>query len=199
MKYLLFVIAFVASNVLAATPYENLNARLNKLNSFTAKFNQIVTGPDNKVINKENGTLAVKRPNQFNWTTQSEDGNVLISDGQTLWYYNPFIEQVTAMWVEEAAAQTPFVLLTQNSIESWYNYLVTQRGNTFTIRPKGSSNMGTFTIDIDPSGRIQQFAVTEKDGQKTRFLLTNLIPATPSPSLFRFTPPKGVELDDQRR
>ena len=42
------------------------------------------------------GELWVKRPNLFNWHMTSPDESVLVSDGQTLWFYNPFVEQVTA-------------------------------------------------------------------------------------------------------
>lgn len=38
----------------------------------------------------------MKRPNLFNWHMTSPDESVLVSDGQTLWFYNPFVEQVTA-------------------------------------------------------------------------------------------------------
>lgn len=56
--------------------------------------------PDGETLVNGSGTVAVKRPNLFRWDTQKPDENLLVSDGKTVWYYNPFVEQVTAMWLK---------------------------------------------------------------------------------------------------
>ena len=60
------------------------------------------------------GTVEIARPSLFRWSTTFPDENLLVSDGKTLWYYSPFIEQVSIYWQEQATEQTPFVLLTRN-------------------------------------------------------------------------------------
>ncbi|WP_028022776.1 outer membrane lipoprotein chaperone LolA [Enterovibrio calviensis] len=199
MKKMMLMSLLLVAPAVFATPQQELNTRLAKLNSFTANFEQIVTSPDGEVISEGEGTLAMKRPNLFNWETVMPDENVLVSDGKTLWYYSPFIEQVTAMWLEDATSQTPFVLLTRNDPKDWGNYNVKQDGNTFVLSPKQTGNLGEFVVDVQPDGRISQFAVVEQDGQTSRFALENVKNVLPSDSLFRFTVPDGVELDDQRQ
>lgn len=54
-------------------------------------------------------------------------------------------------------------------------------------------------MKVQPNGEITEFAVVEQDGQKSRFELGNVKNVSPSPSLFSFTVPEGVELDDQRQ
>lgn len=198
MKKMLFSLLLVAPAVFA-NPQQELNTRLGKLNNFTASFEQTVTSPEGDVISEGQGQLAMKRPNLFNWETVTPDENFLISDGKTLWYYSPFIEQVTAMWLEDATSQTPFVLLTRNDPKDWDNYNVEQHGDTFTLSPKKASNLGEFVVKVQPNGEITEFAVVEQDGQKSRFELGNVKNVSPSPSLFSFTVPEGVELDDQRQ
>ncbi|MDD1781241.1 outer membrane lipoprotein chaperone LolA [Enterovibrio sp. ZSDZ35] len=198
MKKMLLSLLLVAPAVFAS-PQQELNTRLAKLNSFTAEFDQVVTSPEGDVISEGEGTLAMKRPNLFNWETVTPDENILISDGKTLWYYSPFIEQVTAMWLDDATSQTPFVLLTRNDPKDWNNYDVEQNGNTFTLSPKQASNLGEFVVSVEPNGRITQFSVVEQDGQTSKFALENVKNVSPSSSLFSFTVPKGVELDDQRQ
>ncbi|PKF51347.1 outer membrane lipoprotein chaperone LolA [Enterovibrio nigricans] len=198
MKKVLLSLLLVAPAVFAS-PQQELNTRLAKLNSFTAEFDQVVTSPEGEVISEGEGTLAMKRPNLFNWETVTPDENTLISDGKTLWYYSPFIEQVTAMWLDDATSQTPFVLLTRNDPKDWNNYDVAQNGNTFTLSPKKASSLGEFVVSVEPNGRITQFSVVEQDGQTSKFALENVKNVSPSSSLFSFTVPKGVELDDQRQ
>lgn len=198
MKKMLLSLLLIAPAVFAS-PQQELNTRLDKLNSFTAAFNQTVTSPEGDVISEGEGTLAMKRPNLFNWETVTPDENLLISDGKTLWYYSPFIEQVTVMWLDDATSQTPFVLLTRNDPTDWQNYNVTQDGDKFVLSPKQASNLGEFVVNVRPDGRITEFAVIEQDGQMSRFALDNVKNASPSASLFSFTVPEGVELDDQRQ
>ncbi len=51
------------------------------------------------------GDLWVKRPNLFNWHMTQPDESVLVSDGKTLWFYNPFVEQATATSAERRHQQ----------------------------------------------------------------------------------------------
>ena len=44
----------------------------------------------------------LKRPNLFRMDTKSPQETQIIADGKTLWYYDPFVQQVTAQWVKDA-------------------------------------------------------------------------------------------------
>lgn len=157
MKKSLFLLAFIAPLALA-NPQDNLISRLDKVNAFSADFSQKVTSADGDVISEGSGTLAIERPNLFNWTTAEPDENVLVSDGKTLWYYSPFVEQVTAMWLDQATDQTPFALLTRNNKAEWQQYTVTQKGDVFTLKPKSqSSRVGEFVVDVKKTVKSKGF------------------------------------------
>ncbi|PMI74935.1 outer membrane lipoprotein carrier protein LolA, partial [Vibrio splendidus] len=135
----------------------------------------------------------------FRWETTFPDENVLVSDGQSLWYYSPFIEQVSIYWQEQATSQTPFVLLTRNQESDWDNYNVAQTGNQFTLTPTAvDSNQGDFQIKITEKGIVQGFNVIEQDGQKGEFTFSNVDLGKPAADRFTFVAPEGVEVDDQR-
>ena len=74
---------------------QDLQSRPAKVNSFHASFTNRDQRRRRRGATGE-GELWVKRPNLFNWHMTSPDESVLVSDGQTLWFYNPFVEQVTA-------------------------------------------------------------------------------------------------------
>jgi outer membrane lipoprotein carrier protein len=183
----------------AQTPQQALSQRLDKVQAFSADFAQTVISPDGTVLMKGKGSLDIQRPNLFRWNTVSPQANLLVSDGKTLWYYNPFVEQVTAMWLKNATAQTPFVLLTQNSDANWNHYSVTQDDNTFTLVPKDiTATNGKFVITVEPNGIVDGFSSVEQDGQKSNFALTDFSTQKPKASLFTFKVPAGAALDDQR-
>ena len=142
----------------------------------------------------------VKRPNLFRMDTQQPQENQIISDGKNLWFYDPFVSQVTVNTVEDAVNNTPFVLLTSNNKSHWDQYDVTQNADTFVLKPKAQkSSIKQFDVRIDENGVMKGFSTIERDGQSNLYLLRNIASSNLSNDLFKFSVPKGAEVDDQRK
>ncbi|MGV1718835.1 outer membrane lipoprotein chaperone LolA [Vibrio furnissii] len=190
---------FFCSFSVFATPKETLSERLALTDGFSAKFEQQVISPDGDVVMEGNGVVDIARPSLFRWETLAPDENLLVSDGQSLWYYSPFIEQVTIYNQEQATEQTPFVLLTRNRATDWDAYQVEEKGDVFTLTPTAvDSNQGQFQITIDTLGVVKGFNVIEQDGQRSQFTFADVKQQKPQASRFMFDVPDGVEVDDQR-
>ncbi|MHA2937444.1 outer membrane lipoprotein chaperone LolA [Vibrio sp. RC27] len=182
-----------------ASPKQELSQRLTLNEGFSAQFEQVVKDADGAVISEGSGKVDISRPSLFRWETFLPDDNVIVSDGETVWYYSPFVEQVSVYTQEQAAGQTPFVLLTRNEEQDWNQYDVTQSGDVFTLKPVAAdSTQGSFIIAIDDSGKVMGFDILEQDGQNTTFSFNNVKIMVPDRSLFTFKVPQGVEIDDQR-
>ncbi len=176
-----------------------LNGRLNKINSFYARFTQIVTSAEGDVVQEGAGELWMKRPNLFKWHMTSPDESILVSDGTTLWFYNPFVEQVTANWLSNVTDNTPLMLIIRNSATDWHQYNVQQQGDSFLLVPKyDNSNLKQFTIKVTIKGNIEGFTVAEQDGQHSVYKLNNQKNGLLGNDKFYFSLPQGVMLDDQR-
>lgn len=177
-----------------------LQNRLNKVSVLSADFAQTVMSANGSNVQQGNGKLRIKRPNLFRMDTKSPQETQIIADGKTLWFYDPFVEQVTANWVKDAVNNTPFVLLTSNDKSHWAQYTVEQKDDRFVLKPKvKNSNIKQFDIRIDPNGVLKGFSTIEKDGQSNQYILRNITNQNLDGSLFKFTVPKGIELDDQRK
>ena len=177
-----------------------LQSRLEKVTQYSADFDQTVRSSKGKQIQSGKGKFMVKRPNLFRMDTQQPQENQIISDGKNLWFYDPFVSQVTVNTVEDAVNNTPFVLLTSNNKSHWDQYSVMQQVDTFVLKPKSSkSNIKQFDIRIDESGVLKGFSTIEKDGQSNQYVLRNISNQNLDSALFKFSVPKGVELDDQRK
>lgn len=192
---ILLLMSFTA----VAAPKDDLSQRLQINEGFSADFTQQLVSPEGDVIMEGEGKVDIARPSLFRWSTTTPDENVLVSDGESLWYYSPFIEQVSIYSQEQATEQTPFVLLTRNRASDWDNYRVEQQGDVFTLTPTAvDSNQGQFKLEIDAKGAVQGFSVVEQDGQQSNFTFNNIDLTKPSAERFKFAIPEGVEVDDQR-
>lgn len=187
-------VAFADSQAVA-----ELQKRLEQATQYSADFDQTVRSSKGKEIQKGRGKFQVKRPNLFRMDTQSPQENQIISDGETLWFYDPFVSQATANWVKDAVSNTPFVLLTSNDKSHWEQYDVKQNMDSFTLKPKSKkSAIKQFDVRIDSNGLLKGFSTVERDGQSNLYMLRNITTTNLANDLFKFNLPKGAELDDQR-
>jgi len=191
--------AFTSASVLADASSE-LKQRLDKVKSFHATFSQKVTDGSGASVQDGEGEMWVQRPNLFNWHMTAPDESTLISDGKTLWFYNPFVEQVSASWLKDATGNTPFMLIARNQASDWKQYNIAQKGDNFSLTPKSiDGNLKQFDINVSTNGTINQFSAVEQDGQRSSYALKSQQNGAISADKFTFTPPKGVTLDDQRQ
>ena len=176
-----------------------LQRRLELVGQYGADFDQTVRSSKGKQIQSGKGKFQVKRPNLFRMDTKSPQESLIVSDGKDLWFYDPFVAQVTVNTVQDAVNDTPFVLLTGNDKSHWNQYDVTQNVDTFVLKPKSKkSNLKQFDVRIDQSGLLKGFSTIERDGQSNLYVLRNITTGNVSSELFTFKVPKGAELDDQR-
>ena len=175
MKKLAITCALLSSFVVSqvwADAASDLKSRLDKVSSFHSSFTQKVTDGSGNAVQDGQGELWVKRPNLFNWHMTQPDESVLVSDGKTLWFYNPFVEQATATWLKDATSNTPFMLIARNQASDWQNYNIKQNGDDFVLTPKnGSGNLKQFTINVGRDGTIHQFSAVEQDDQRSSYQL----------------------------
>ncbi len=209
------------ANELGATPDNNqvstpklidaksiLMAKLANLNHFSANFNQEVLSDSGEMLEQSAGKLAISKPNLANWHTIEPDELAIVSDGQDVWFYNPWIDQVSVYSLSAAIAKTPILLLTSRDEALWQQYTVTREAATpsqdsYVISAKDvNSQIKSLTLIFDPSekgGELKQFSFLDATGQLSHIKLNNFdTKQPPELSLFNFVVPEGVQVDDQR-
>ena len=204
MKKILFITVCLLTSmfqfVSAQTDSELLQQKLAKFTTIDADFVQQVINPKGEVIQKSLGTLAIARPGNFHWQVTQPDQELIVSDGQDMWLYSPFIEQVTIMNFSDAIAGTPFALLSGADSAQWAQFNVVKKDQQFIVKssdPKASTN--TFIFIFNKAGNISEFVVQESQGQKSVFTLSNnKNNSTFVKDFFEFKIPNGIEIDDQR-
>jgi len=187
---------------------KKLKTLLNEISFFSADFSQKVVDEEANVIQQGQGHLVVSKPNLFRWQTNEPEETLIVSDGKTLWSFDPFIDQASAYTIDASIANTPILLLSSNDEKLWENYSVTQANpDTFLIHANdNNSRIKTLELNFNTQEKTQNsklklsgFSLLDSTGQLSVFKLTDFDRDTrPESALFNFILPEGVDLDDQR-
>ena len=94
---------FFCPYFLQAITLERVQQRYLEMQSFQGNFLQttIVESEDRRA--SASGTIAYQRLGKMRWEYQEPDPQLLVTDGETLWLYDPLLENVT---IQELAAVT---------------------------------------------------------------------------------------------
>ncbi|WP_163931107.1 outer membrane lipoprotein chaperone LolA [Paraferrimonas sp. SM1919] len=178
----------------------DLKQRLLAMADFKADFTQKVNDENNQLISQGSGQLGFDFPNKLFWHGQQPDESVLVVDGQNVWLYNPFIEQVSIFNMQQAIAASPVTLLVQPNQGPWQDYLVRKDGHCYQITPKQTKGQNVLAVDVCFKGStISSFALVDAQANVSQFTLAQqqaLTAADAEKFQFELTP--FMDVDDQR-
>lgn len=184
----------------AAPSKQNLANMLSTLENMSANFHQTIVDVDGNVLQEGQGNFVLAKPDLVKWQTVSPDESTITSDGETLWLFDPFIEQVTAYSLAKSIVNTPILLLTSTDDTLWQQYNINQKNaTTFEVIAKDSNaQVKQLTLSFK-QGVLNQFIIFDATGQQSQFTLTDIKANQEiDTAIFKFELPEGVLLDDQR-
>ena len=196
LNSLLLVLGSLIATPSFADDSQALQDKLATLKSFKAQFSQNVTDPQGQAVMQGEGTIALKQPMMIRWQQTNPDDTLFVSNGDKTYYFDSFAEQVTIMDTHSLIDSTPFVLLTSKE-----KYSVQATDSGFSVTPNKGVESQVEQLDITFAGNEQGLAklvVTDNSGQLSSFSFNNAqVNTALDTSTFEFTPPEGVEIDDQ--
>lgn len=166
------------------------------LTSLTGNFSQAQTDTEGELLSQSSGTFQVTRPGLLRWETQEPFPQLLISNGEKLWLYDPDLEQVIVNQVNEQLDLTPAVIFSGDLDAIRKQFVITSRAE------------GVFElIPVVESGYVQKLELTFSDqqlhsmsvwdgfGKRTTLVFTDLLIGTSIPvGQFYFVPPEGTDV-----
>jgi outer membrane lipoprotein carrier protein len=186
-------------NQAGADARESLLAFQRDVQTFGAEFTQVVSDDTGAVIQDSAGSVVLARPLRFRWDYRSPFEQLVVSDGDTLWFYDADLEQVTVKAVggnlDNSAA---LVLSAKRPIEETFELkAMPSRDGVDWVQAKPHDAEGTFqTIEIGFKGRnLSTMVLHDSFGQTTR-LEFNDVRRNPTVSndKFRFVVLPGVDV-----
>lgn len=180
-----------------------LDAFVDGTKALKAQFSQAVYDAKGRKTQEASGTLFLSRPGKFRWVYTKPYAQLIVGDGKKLWIYDEDLDQVTVRTLDQAIGESPAALLAgNNDIEKLFN-----------LRDGGEKD-GLAWLEATPRGKEGSFEkvrmgfrgndlaameLQDNFGQTTQLRFSSL-ERNPSmgSSLFRFTPPKGVDVIGER-
>ncbi|NVK24367.1 MAG: outer membrane lipoprotein chaperone LolA [Gammaproteobacteria bacterium] len=203
IKKITLVIAtiFATAFSVAAEPVETeLRKLLSDYDGFTARFSQKVTDVNDNLLHQAKGQLVFKQPGKFRWEVTEPEQELLLSNGKSLWWYNPFLEQVSIYDAEEAVSTTPFALLVSNKDETWNKFVIEKVESGFVITPKDddTSQVTKLAVHFDKF-LLTQIVITDRTQQTSAYVLSKHKFDKKLKHEFDFEIPESIDIDDQRQ
>ncbi|MDP5135371.1 outer membrane lipoprotein chaperone LolA [Rheinheimera baltica] len=199
-RYFTVGLMFLSGLASAQTAEQTLQRKLATINTFSASFEQQVFDAQRQLLQQGKGQLVLKQPAKFRFETTKPEPNVFIGDGETLWFYNELLEQLTIFDAATEVNRTPFVLLTSTDPQLWQQYVVSEQGEQFVIASKdNTSAVQQLTLSFS-AGALSRMQVLDINQQLSEFNFTLVqLNNEIDDSLFKFVPPEFTDIDDQRQ
>ena len=173
-----------------------LRARFTQTNRNVA-FGDSGTAPDAE----SRGRVEFAKPGRMRFEYESPEPSLVVSDGKTLWIYDPTAKEVQELPVSGgflSAAAVQF-LLGEGRLEE--TFAVTAESCAadrvvLDLRPRAEAAYERIEISVDPkTGWIRETTVFDLLGNRTHLAFSDLEPNAPAPAeRFRFDPPDGVRV-----
>jgi len=171
--------------------------------SATARFEQQVFDRSGRQVDRSSGAFAFSRPGRFRWSYDKPVRTVIVADGTRLWIHDEDLNQVTVRPMDRALSATPAALLAgQGDVTA-----------VFTLREAGAAD-GLDWLEAVPKERDTGFDLVRIGMKGTAPAAMELhdslggrtvlrfpefrAGARVDPDTFRFTPPKGADVLDER-
>lgn len=194
---LLLVLAPVQADENAST--KRLTSLLSQADTLTGRFSQLSLDASGTQLQETSGELALKRPGQFRWHTDEPMEQLLVSNGEKVWLYDPDLQQVTIQQLDQRLTHTPALLLSGDVSTISENFEVSHKevGDVidFTLRPKARDTLFDSLRLSFRGGVINDMQLIDSVGQRTNILFMGVKMNEPLNSgLFQFEIPEGADV-----
>lgn len=194
---LLLPFAALGQEKLVENGVAQLHGFLAKIDTLQGQFTQrmiLTTGE----VRVSSGHFLLKKPDKFRWQYEKPFEQLLISNGDRFWSYDPELEQVTVQPSSDKwLGATPAALLTGQNIEQHFtlsNAGVSDGLDWLEAKPLGESHFSLLRVALR-NFLPYTMEIYDHFGQITRLELTKLQSNQHVPEeTFSLSPPEGVEI-----
>lgn len=193
------------SSLMAATAAQQLTTQLGKYHSLRANFVQYLLDASGSRLQETTGSMLLSQPNQFFWQTEDPFAQIIVSNGESVWIYDPDLEQVTLQLLDTRTTATPALLLSGDNQAIGEQFNVRMKDNNdglqqFELRPKDPESLYTYIRLYFIHGDLQQMQLVDSLDQKTAMHFSNLVSnPTIDAGTFEFQVPQGSDVIDMRQ
>jgi len=183
----------------AASPVQQLEKLMAGFSSYSAQFEQYTTDESGRKGEVSKGSMQVQRPNKFRWSTVSPFPQLIVSDGDYIWVYDPDLEQATRKKLLPGEANGAALILNGDVEALTKKFTISQlvdqkREKLFELVPRQEGSFEKIQLFF-ADDLMQELKLVDVFGSQTTILLTDtkLNPKIAA-NIFEFTAPKGTDI-----
>lgn len=184
-------------------PVTELDALLGGISTLSADVSQLILESGGGLLEESTILMRLQKPGGFYWETLDPFPELIVTDGDTLWNYQPDLEQVVIENWDRNRAELAAQLLngeTGGLAEEYRVTLVTAPDlHRFELLPLAPDSPYALIAIEFVGEELDIIRLDNRNGQQTVWRFFNLERNAPmEASLFVFAPPPGIEIVDSR-
>jgi outer membrane lipoprotein carrier protein len=196
------LLALIGQSAYAADASEvigRVEAKYAEVNALQASFTQ-VTKSEALGDQQQSGRLTIERPAKMRWDF-SEDGRQFITDGSTMWIYNPADKQVLRYAdFSKSAATADALLQSLDKLSELFDVdlVGTEPGPTLALKPKkDEGQVKNLQLQLTADLLVSKVSIEDAFGGVTELSFEKVeLAQDVDDALFTFVVPEGVEVMD---
>lgn len=197
MALTVLLFGFVQAVPAEADPaFDKLIAGLSATRGFSCSFRQVVSFAEGGEKSYR-GELAVLRPGKFRWHYTAPYEQLYVSDGGSIWHYEPDLMQAERMKGLDAVDPEAMKLLDGRASASDVRLLepLGKEGGASRYRVRIGSGP-ELTLAFLNNGDLYWLESKDMLGNRNRMILLEIDRTLPDRKRFDFVPPRGVDVVD---
>jgi outer membrane lipoprotein carrier protein len=167
---------------------------------FTQKSRSVAFGGESQEM-EASGVALFAKPGRMRWTYEKPEPSLVVSDGQTLWIYDPTAREVQEFSVGQGFLSGTAVqfLLGEGKILDAFEVRAEQCSGESVrlfLKPRQETTYESLELVVSPgSGDVRGTAVVDLFGNRTDVVFESLrVNRHPDAARFRFVPEPGVRV-----
>ena len=180
---------------------DRLDALLRNIETLDADVVQLIVESDGGVLEESEIQMLLKKPDGFYWETLTPFPELIVTDGTTLWNYQPDLEQVVIEDWDSSRSELAAQLLSGNIESLGGDYTinsVTPMGSEhheFELTPRSADNVYQLISINFMHDELDSIYLNSKNGQQTVWRFENVIRNSAIDNAkFQFVPPENIEI-----
>lgn len=176
----------------------NLRQLLSKMQTARADFTQTILNSRGQILQQVRGKMTIQRPGHFRWEVTQPNKQLLIADGQHIWFYDIDLQQITIQKQKIAHTDSPAALLSESPKNLTQLFIIHPLMDVqgFTLFPKNKHALFQSITLIFRKDRLREMRLTDKLDQQTviNFSQVQINPYLPTET-FHFLIPKDKDIE----
>ncbi|MBE0404201.1 outer membrane lipoprotein chaperone LolA [Halomonas citrativorans] len=178
---------------------ERLTERLEPLESYQATFEQQILDGSGQRLQSARGEMWLSRPGMLRWEVEAPYTQVVVSDGNDVYLYDPDLEQVTVQPMDDRVTHTPALLLSGsiNDLTASYDVVYEQESgeDVFTLIPNSADTLFEELSMAFDNDTLTELWMMDSTGQKTLIRFSDITQnGSIDRGLFNFEIPEGTDV-----